>query len=214
MRTADRLGTAGYVTVQSRYNLLYREIETELLPLCRDQGVVMMVYNPLAGGFLSGKYRAGQGPEDGTRFTLGKAADMYQQRYWQESQFTAVESLKQVAEARGIELVSLAVAWVLANPECPPRSSVLPRRSSSTTTLQRSMWSSTTSWNRPAEPCGGDCRDDPSSTGTAREALRRDALVGWGLTASAVNLPGLIGLLTQLLGPNTLDLAPAIYARG
>ncbi|HPG26158.1 MAG: aldo/keto reductase [Spirochaetaceae bacterium] len=116
MRAADRLGIDGYMTIQSRYNLLYREIETELLPLCRDRGVGLMVYNPLAGGFLSGKYRAGQSPEDGTRFTLGTAAGMYQERYWQQAQFEAVERLSAVVRAKGLELVPVAVAWVLAQP--------------------------------------------------------------------------------------------------
>lgn len=114
LRTADELGIPGYMTIQSRYNLLYREIETELLPLCRDAGIGLMVYNPLAGGFLSGKYRAGQDPEEGTRFTLGSAATMYQHRYWQEAQFDAVEHLKSEVEKRGLDLVSVAVAWVLA----------------------------------------------------------------------------------------------------
>jgi len=116
LRAADSLGIPGYMAVQSRYNLLYREIETELLPLCLDEGIGMMAYNPLAGGFLSGKYRTGQAPAEGTRFTLGGAATIYQERYWQESQFTAVAQLKSEVERRGLDLVSVAVAWVLAQP--------------------------------------------------------------------------------------------------
>lgn len=116
LRAAERLGVSGYVSVQPRYNLLYREIETELLPLCVDQGLGVIVYNPLAGGFLSGKYRPGQQPQAGTRFTLGSAADRYQARYWDEAQFAAVEALKAVVQDRGLELVSVAVAWVLAQP--------------------------------------------------------------------------------------------------
>ena len=116
LRAADRLGIAGYMAVQSRYNLLFREIETELLPLCRDQGVGVMVYNPLAGGFLSGKYRAGQDPEAGTRFTLGTAAGMYQERYWHDAQFEAVDRLKAIVLSKGLDLVSVAVAWVLSQP--------------------------------------------------------------------------------------------------
>jgi len=116
LRAAAELGTTGYITIQSRYNLLYREIETELLPLCRDEGIGMMIYNPLAGGFLSGNSKAGQKPEEGTRFTLGNSAAMYQQRYWQETQFTAVERLKNEVEKRGLGLVSVAVAWVLSQP--------------------------------------------------------------------------------------------------
>src|SRR5205085_5641489 len=65
-------GLARFDCVQPRYNLLYREIENELLPLCRNQGLGIIAYNPLAGGFLSGKYRSLESPPAGTRFTLGK----------------------------------------------------------------------------------------------------------------------------------------------
>jgi aryl-alcohol dehydrogenase (NADP+) len=116
LRAADRLGVTGYVSVQPRYNLLYREIETELLPLCRAEGIGVLVYNPLAGGFLSGKHTAGAEPETGGRFTLGSAAGIYRHRYWQEAQFRCVERLAKECEARGLALVSVAVAWVLAQP--------------------------------------------------------------------------------------------------
>ncbi len=116
MRAADKLGVSGYASVQPRYNMLYRDIETELLPLCRDTGTGVLVYNPLAGGFLSGKYLPGQDPEAGTRFTLGTAADRYQARYWHDSQFAAVEKLKEVVTAEGLNMVSVAVAWVLSQP--------------------------------------------------------------------------------------------------
>ncbi len=116
LRVAERIGVTGYVSVQPRYNLLYRDIEVELLPLCVDQGVGVIVYNPLAGGFLSGKYKPGQGVEEGTRFADNLGGERYQGRYWQESQFNAVETLKAVVEARGLNMVSVAVAWVLAQP--------------------------------------------------------------------------------------------------
>ena len=114
LRAADKLGVSGYLSVQPRYNLLYREIETELLPLANDAGLGVLVYNPLAGGFLSGKYRTGQDPEAGTRFTLGTAAERYQERYWHEAQFAAVATLKAFVQDRGLNLVSVAIAWVLA----------------------------------------------------------------------------------------------------
>lgn len=116
LRAADRLGVSGYVSVQPRYNLLYRDIEAELLPLCCDQGIGVLVYNPLAGGFLSGKYKPGQDPEEGTRFTLGTAANRYQERYWHDSQFAAVETLKTIVNDRGLDMASVSVAWVLAQP--------------------------------------------------------------------------------------------------
>ncbi len=114
--TAKELGLSGYASVQPRYNILYREIESELLPLVRHHGLGVLVYNPLAGGFLSGKYKPGQEPEDGTRFTLGTAAGRYQARYWHDAQFAAVEQLKQVVEGKGLNMVSVAVAWVLRQP--------------------------------------------------------------------------------------------------
>ena len=111
-----RAGLARFDCVQPRYNLLYREIESELLPMCRDQGLGVIAYNPLAGGFLSGKYKAADPPPAGTRFTLGKTGDLYRERYWQQTQFEAVERLRPVLQERGRSMVSAAVAWVLAQP--------------------------------------------------------------------------------------------------
>ena len=114
LRAADKLGMSGYQSVQPRYNLLYREIETELLPLANDAGLGVLVYNPLAGGCLSGKYTVGQDPQAGTRFTLGTAAERYQARYWHDAQFEAVETLKAIVQEMNLNMVSVAVAWVLA----------------------------------------------------------------------------------------------------
>ncbi len=113
---AKTIGIPGYQCIQPRYNLLYRDIETELLPLCIDQGVGVIVYNPLAGGFLSGKYQKGEPPQEGTRFTVGSAGQRYQARYWHESQFEAVETLKKAIQGSGQDMVSVAVAWVLRQP--------------------------------------------------------------------------------------------------
>ena len=113
-RVARELGVARYETLQPRYNLLYREIETELLPYARQEKLGVIVYNPIAGGLLSGKYRAGEAPRDGTRFTIRGAGEMYQHRYWDQVQLAAVEQLAKEAEARGLALASVATAWVLA----------------------------------------------------------------------------------------------------
>src|SRR5437870_4767182 len=113
---SEQLNMARFDCVQPRYNLLYREIETELLPLCRDQGLGVIAYNPLAGGFLTGKYRSLETPQAGTRFTLGKTGDLYRDRYWQQAQFEAVEHLRRFFQPRGRPLVQVGVAWVLAQP--------------------------------------------------------------------------------------------------
>lgn len=110
---SDRLGLERFVCVQPRYNMLYREIESELLPLCRDQGLGVIAYNPLAGGFLTGKYQSLEAPPPGTRFTLGKTGDLYRQRYWHQAQLEAVARLRHFFEPRGKSLIRVAVAWVL-----------------------------------------------------------------------------------------------------
>jgi aryl-alcohol dehydrogenase (NADP+) len=112
---SEVLGTERFDCVQPRYNLLFREIERELLPLCGEEGIGVIPYNPLAGGLLSGKHLAGR-PTEGTRFTLGNAADRYQDRYWHEREFSTVEDLRPLAEQAGMTLAELAVAWVLAHP--------------------------------------------------------------------------------------------------
>ena len=113
---SDVLGLARWDTVQPRYNLLFRQIERELLPLCEAEGLAVIPYNPLAGGFLSGKHRRDTGPTAGTRFTLGTAAKRYQERYWREREFETVEAVRALAAQAGMSMVQLALAWVLAHP--------------------------------------------------------------------------------------------------
>ncbi|HLJ97992.1 MAG TPA: aldo/keto reductase [Gemmataceae bacterium] len=113
---SERLHLARFDCVQPRYNLLYREIETELLPLCRDQGLGVITYNPLAGGFLTSRYRAGESAPPGTRFTLGKTGELYRERYWHQAQFEAVEQMRRFLEPRGRSIVQTAIAWILAQP--------------------------------------------------------------------------------------------------
>jgi 1-deoxyxylulose-5-phosphate synthase len=103
-------------SVQPRYNLLFRQIERELIPLCAEEGVGIIPYNPIAGGLLSGKHDSSSSPTEGTRFTLGNAAGTYQKRYWHDREFATVEELRKIAEREGVPLVTLSVAWVLANP--------------------------------------------------------------------------------------------------
>jgi len=113
---ADLKGLSRYVCVQPRYSLLFREIERELLPLCDEEGLAVIPYNPLAGGLLSGKYKADAKPEENTRFTLGTAGGMYQDRYWNERSFGTVSELQKLADEAGVLLATLSVAWVMANP--------------------------------------------------------------------------------------------------
>jgi aryl-alcohol dehydrogenase (NADP+) len=106
-------GLARLDSVQPRYNLLFREFERELFPLCALEGIGVIPYNPLAGGLLAGEHR----PETPAgRFTLGVAGRMYQDRYWHEREFATVAALRPLAAEAGLDLVTLAIAWVMANP--------------------------------------------------------------------------------------------------
>ncbi len=112
---SEVLGTASFISVQPRYNLLFRENERELFPLCAEEGIAVVPYNPLAGGFLSGKHQPGA-PTEGGRFTLGWAAGRYQERYWNDRMFTTIDELRPIADEAGVSMATMAVQWVLANP--------------------------------------------------------------------------------------------------
>ncbi|HEY2021598.1 aldo/keto reductase [Paraburkholderia sp.] len=114
---ADVLRVARFVSVQPRYNLLFREIERELLPLAAEEQLAVMPYNPLAGGLLTGKHRHDAKPAEG-RFTetVGEAGARYQERYWHEREFETIEQLKSIVAPTGESLTKISLAWVLANP--------------------------------------------------------------------------------------------------
>jgi aryl-alcohol dehydrogenase-like predicted oxidoreductase len=109
-------GLARFDSVQPRYNLLFREFERELFPLCLEEGIGVIPYNPIAGGMLSGKHDRSKAPEEGTRFTLGNAAQTYQDRYWHDNVFDTVDQLVKIADEAGMPLPTLAVAWTLSHP--------------------------------------------------------------------------------------------------
>jgi 1-deoxyxylulose-5-phosphate synthase len=113
---SESLGVARFDSVQPRYNLLFREVERELLPLCEEEGIGVIPYNPIAGGLLSGKHDPESGPTEGTRFVLGTAGDRYQARYWKDREFETVKQLRGIASEAGMSMVQMAVGWTLANP--------------------------------------------------------------------------------------------------
>jgi aryl-alcohol dehydrogenase (NADP+) len=112
---SETLRLARFDSVQPRYNLLFRQVERDMLPFCEEDGVGVISYNPIAGGLLSGKHSGSAPPTEGSRFTLGWAGQMYQERYWNERAFETVEALRKLADQAGTSLVTLSVAWVLAS---------------------------------------------------------------------------------------------------
>jgi len=79
-------------------------------------GLGILPYNPLAGGFLTGRYHKGAEPEEGTRFALPRAGQIYRQRYWHDAQFQAVDRLRDFFSPRDRSLAQVALAWVLGRP--------------------------------------------------------------------------------------------------
>src|SRR6266436_7074128 len=106
---AEKNGYKAATVTQPMYNLLARGIEQEYLPMCKEFGVATVVFNPLAGGMLTGKQNRDK-PLPGTRFDGNQ---MYLSRYWHEEDFDAVGALLEVAKKAGRSPVSLALNWLL-----------------------------------------------------------------------------------------------------
>lgn len=113
---SEARGIVRYDCVQPRYNLLFRNAERELFPLCDHDDVAVIPYNPLAGGFLTGKHKTVEQPTEGGRFEHGTQAARYRDRYWAEDKFSVVEQMKPLAAEAGISMAQMAVGWTLANP--------------------------------------------------------------------------------------------------
>ena len=98
--------------VQLTYNLVDRDIEDELLPLCVDQQIAMVAYSPLGAGFLTGKYSRGGAIPKGTRFDIRPG---HQDLYLHEAGFSVLDRLEEVAGQTGRSIVQLALAWAMSN---------------------------------------------------------------------------------------------------
>lgn len=108
---SDVKGFVRYDTLQPHYSLVHRaEFEKELQPLCLDQDIGVIPYSPLAGGFLTGKYRRDQALPDSDR------ASEIKQKYMNDRGFSAVEKLEEIGARREATVAQTAIAWVLANP--------------------------------------------------------------------------------------------------
>jgi aryl-alcohol dehydrogenase-like predicted oxidoreductase len=109
--TAERAGTSRFVSMQNHYNLVYREEEREMIPLCLDQGVGVIPWSPLARGLLAGsKDRGGQ------RRTVRAGSDRYAEELYDDADFDVVDVVRAVAGERGLPAAQVALAWLLGKP--------------------------------------------------------------------------------------------------
>lgn len=110
---SDRLGLPRFVSIQPEYSLLTREAEQELIPFCRSEGVGIIAYSPMGRGMLTGKYRKGEAPPEGSRGALGEKR---LQTLMSEQNMDRVERFRALCAAWDQSMPRVATAWVLANP--------------------------------------------------------------------------------------------------
>ena len=109
---ADRHGWTRFVSMQNHYNLVYREEEREMLPLCREEGIGVIPWSPLARGFLAGNRRR----DDPGGTARARTDDIAQRLYYLDADFRIVDRVVALAEARGVEPAQIALAWLLHQP--------------------------------------------------------------------------------------------------
>jgi 1-deoxyxylulose-5-phosphate synthase len=109
---ADQRGFTRFVTMQNHYNLIYREEEREMIPLCRAEGVGVIPWSPLARGFLAGN----RNRVDFGSSIRAKTDDYAQDMYYQDSDFAVVERVTEIAKQRGVSNAQVALAWLLQQP--------------------------------------------------------------------------------------------------
>jgi len=112
LAASDRRGLARFVTMQNHYNLVYREEEREMIPLCLDEGIGLLPWSPLARGFLAGNRRK----EDYGETTRARTDDFAHRLYYQEEDFAVVDRVSRIAEERGVPNAQVALAWLLHQP--------------------------------------------------------------------------------------------------
>ena len=106
-------GWSRFVTMQNHYNLVYREEEREMIPLCLDQKVGCIPWSPLARGFLTGSRKKGDGKSETTR---ARTDDFAHNLYYRDSDFTVVDRLIEIAGERNVKPAQVALAWMLSKP--------------------------------------------------------------------------------------------------
>lgn len=109
---SDELGLTRFVSMQNHYNLVYREEEREMMPLCREEGIGLIPWSPLARGFLAGNRRK----QDFGETVRAKTDEFAHTLYYQPSDFVVVDRVSEIAQKRGVANAQVALAWLLQQP--------------------------------------------------------------------------------------------------
>ncbi|MBI1330565.1 MAG: aldo/keto reductase [Alphaproteobacteria bacterium] len=112
LHVARSMGKIRFVSMQNHYNLVYREEEREMMPFCRDEGIAVIPWSPLARGFLAGNRRR----QDKGDTTRAQSDDFAHMMYYQESDFAVVDKVSEIAARRGVSNAQVALAWLLHQP--------------------------------------------------------------------------------------------------
>jgi aryl-alcohol dehydrogenase (NADP+) len=112
LSTAKAMGKTRFVSMQNHYNLVYREEEREMMPLCREEGIAVIPWSPLARGFLAGNRRR----QDKGETARAKSDEFAHSMYYQDSDFDTVDRVSEIAKARGVPNAQVALAWLMHQP--------------------------------------------------------------------------------------------------
>jgi aryl-alcohol dehydrogenase (NADP+) len=112
LHLAEQMGKTRFVSMQNHYNLIYREEEREMMPLCRDEGIAVIPWSPLARGFLAGNRRR----QDKGETARAKSDEFAHMMYYQDSDFTVVDRVSEIAQKRGVPNAQVGLAWLMQRP--------------------------------------------------------------------------------------------------
>src|ERR1700744_6118890 len=113
LSTADAMGKTRFVSMQNHYNLVYREEEREMMPLCDAEGIAVIPWSPLARGFLAGNRKKDDKGAGNSETARAKSDDIAHMMYYHDSDFAVVDAVSAIAKRRGVPNAQVALAWLM-----------------------------------------------------------------------------------------------------
>ena len=175
LQVSERHGWARFVSMQNHYNLVYREEEREMLPLCRAEGIGIIPWSPLARGFLAGNRDRATGPDEkkGGETLRAKTDEYAQSLYYADSDFRVVDRVIEIARARGVTPAQVALAWILRQPGVT--APIIGVTKSSSSTMPSRLWMSRSTTRSAGGWKSPTCRIRSSGTSKPGAPVERGA---------------------------------------